>query len=128
MGDIVDRETRSRMMANIRSKNTKPERLLRSYLHKHGFRFRLHGSYKNGKLPGAPDIVLSKYKTVIFVHGCFWHGHKNCEHFRFPKSNTDFWTWKITRNRANDILHRLKLEEMGWNVITIWECQLKNYV
>lgn len=125
MGDKINKARRSRNMAQIKSKNTKPELILRRLLHKHGYRYNLHGNYRHRKLPGSPDIILPKYHTVIFVNGCFWHGHSNCKYFKFPKTNTDFWKWKITRNRAKDIIHKVDLNLMGWHVITVWECQLK---
>lgn len=98
MVDIVDVSTRSRMMAGIKNRNTKPEILIRKLLYKKGYRFRLHVK----DLPGKPDIVLPKYKAVIFVNGCFWHGHKNCSLFKLPATRTEFWQEKITRNQAND--------------------------
>lgn len=98
MVDIVDVSTRSRMMAGIKNRNTKPEILIRKLLHKKGFRFRLHVK----DLPGKPDIVLPKYKALIFVNGCFWHGHINCHLFKLPATRTEFWQAKITRNQAND--------------------------
>jgi len=118
--DIVSAAKRSEMMAGIRSADTKPEIFVRQLLHRSGYRFRLHRK----DLPGRPDIVLPKYKTVIFVNGCFWHGHKGCKHFRLPKSRTEFWEKKIGGNIERD---RKKLEackELGWNVIVVWECDL----
>ena len=120
MADIVSRETRSRMMSGIRGKNTKPERQVRSELHRRGFRFRLHQS----KLPGKPDLVLPKYKAVIFVHGCFWHGH-NCHLFKWPKTRPNFWRQKIERNRAVDERAKMELERSQWRILVIWECALK---
>jgi DNA mismatch endonuclease (patch repair protein) len=120
MGDVVDSTTRSRMMAGIRSKNTQPELAIRSGLHRHGFRFRLHDK----RLPGKPDLVLPKYSAVIFVHGCFWHGH-GCRIFKWPATRTAFWRDKIGRNRANDERHRTALHEAGWRVCTVWECALR---
>lgn len=114
-------EERSRNMAAIKGSDTKPELLVRRYLHAHGFRYGLH----NRKLPGSPDIVLRKYKTVIFINGCFWHGHENCKYYRLPKSNIDFWQNKITRNRKRDAETAAALVAKGWRVITIWECKLK---
>lgn len=108
-------------MSQIRSKNTKPELLVRKILYSNGFRFRLHRK----DLPGKPDITLSKYKTVVFVHGCFWHGHKDCRYFVVPKSRTDWWLTKINRNKELDEINAAKLREMGWNVVQIYECQLK---
>lgn len=109
-------------MSRIRAKNTKPEMLVRSLLHKQGYRFRLH----QHNLPGKPDICLPKYKTVIFVHGCFWHAHENCKRSNIPKSNTDYWIPKIMRNVERDLMHRKSLKNMEWKVIVIWECELKN--
>lgn len=107
-------------MSQIKSKNTKPEILVRKWLFSRGFRYR-----KNAKeLPGHPDIVLPKYKTLVFVNGCFWHMH-NCKYFVWPKSNVDFWKEKINKNVERDKQNMLKLEEMGWNIITVWECELK---
>jgi len=113
--DIVSPAKRSLMMAGIKSKNTKPEVFLRQLLHRAGFRFRLHR--KN--LPGRPDIVLPKYKTAIFVNGCFWHGHKDCKHFRLPKSRTAFWKAKIETNIGHDQRNVVLLRECGWNPMTI---------
>lgn len=121
MADVHDKKTRSYNMSRIRSKNTKPEILVRKFLHSQGFRFRVH--YK--KLPGKPDIVLPKYKTVIFINGCFWHGHDNCRYFVAPKTNTDWWLNKIFLNRANDNKSVKALKKEGWKIIILWECQLK---
>ena len=119
--DVHDKKTRSYNMSRIKSKNTKPEELVRKYLFSHGFRYR-----KNDKrLPGTPDIVLPKYRTVIFVNGCFWHGHNQCRYFVIPKSNTEFWVDKINKNIERDALNTEKLLSLEWNVITIWECELK---
>ena len=121
MADVHTKEVRSYNMSRIRGKNTKPEMLVRKYLFAHGFRYRLHS--KN--LPGKPDIVLPKYKTVIFVHGCFCHGHKDCKYFVVPKTRTDWWLNKINGNKANDAKKEQALEQAGWKVLTVWECQLK---
>lgn len=121
MADIKTPEERSRNMAAIHSCDTKPEMLVRRYLHMMGWRYGLH----NKKLPGSPDIVLRKSKTVIFVHGCFWHGHEHCKYYRLPKSNSDFWQTKIDKNRARDVRDIDALCKLGWRVIVIWECQLK---
>lgn len=120
MADIVDAATRSRMMSGICSHNTKPEKLVRSFLHRQGFRFRLHVR----ELSGKPDIVLPRYRAVIFVHGCFWHGH-NCPVFRMPKTREEFWSNKIARNQANDSKARESLLLAGWRVGTVWECALR---
>lgn len=122
MADKHSKEVRSYNMSRIKGKNTKPEMLVRKYLHANGFRYRLHS--KN--LPGKPDIVLQKYKTVIFVNGCFWHGHSDCKYFIVPKTNTDFWMNKITGNITNDSKVIQALKKFGWKVIIVWECELKN--
>lgn len=121
MSDVMNPEQRSRCMSHIKSKNTKPEIIVRKELFKRGFRFRINVT----KLPGHPDIVLTKYRTVIFVNGCFWHGHEGCKYFVLPKSNIDFWRSKIERNQKRDIEVQRELAKMGWHCITIWECQLK---
>lgn len=121
MADIVDKATRSRMMAGIKGKNTKPEIQVRKALHAAGFRFRLH----DRKLPGKPDIVLKKYKTVVFVHGCFWHGHE-CDKFRWPKTRKKFWKDKISANRNRDDAAAIELKNTRWNIVTVWECELPN--
>lgn len=111
---------RSWNMSRINSKGTKPEELVRKYLFSQGFRYR-----KNDKrLPGKPDIVLPKYKTVIMINGCFWHGHSNCIEYRLPKTNTEFWAEKINRNILRDQENYKKLQELGWKVIIIWECEI----
>lgn len=120
--DIVTRKQRSRMMSGIKGKNTKPERLLRSALHKLGFRFRI----QQKDLPGKPDIVLPKYKTIIFVHGCFWHRHPGCKYAYTPKSNIEFWTNKLDGNVVRDGLTKKALEDMGWRVLIVWECEIKS--
>lgn len=108
-------------MSQIRSRDTKPETLVRHYLYARGFRYR-----KNVRtLPGSPDIVLGRYRTAIFIDGCFWHGHEGCRYFRLPKTNTAFWQQKIERNRERDAADRLELRRLGWHVIRVWECQLK---
>lgn len=119
--DNHTKEVRSYNMSRIRSKDTKPEEMVRKYLFSKGLRYR-----KNVKdLPGKPDIVLSKYKTVIFVNGCFWHGHEGCRYFVMPKSNTEYWNDKIENNIKRDILTYKKLSEMGWKIVVVWECELK---
>ena len=120
MADVVDPATRSRMMSGIRGKNTRPEMLVRRHLHARGFRYRLHVA----TLPGKPDIVLPRYRAVILIHGCFWHGH-DCHLFKWPSSNESFWRDKITRNMAVDERTNRALHEAGWRVLTIWECSLK---
>ena len=121
MADVHTPEQRSYNMSRIRNKNTKPEELVRKYLFSQGFRYRKNDS----RLPGKPDIVLPKYKTVIFVNGCFWHGHEGCKYFRMPKTNTEFWERKISRNRERDREEQKQLARMGWHCITVWECELK---
>ena len=124
MADVHTPEQRSYNMSQIRSKNTKPEELVRKHLFSLGFRYR-----KNDvRLPGKPDIVLPKYKTVIFVNGCFWHAHEGCKYFVWPKNNEEFWKNKITGNIRKDSDNYMQLEQMGWNVIVVWECQLKKPV
>ena len=108
-------------MAAIRSKNTKPEMVVRKYLHARGFRYRLF----HKRLPGHPDLVMRKYRTCIFVNGCFWHGHENCKAFRMPKTNVDFWKQKIMRNRQRDHETLNQLAALGWHSIVVWECELR---
>lgn len=120
MVDVVTAEVRSRMMSGIRGTNTKPEILLRKGLHALGFRFRLH----DRSLPGKPDIVLPRYKAVIFAHGCFWHGH-DCHLFKWPSTRPEFWQAKIARNRAVDERTEVALSEAGWRQAIVWECALK---
>ena len=121
MSDTLSQTQRSYNMSRIRGKNTKPEILVRKGLHARGFRFRLN----NKKLPGSPDIVLSKYGVAIMVNGCFWHGHKGCRYATKPKSNVEFWETKIARNKHRDEVTAAHLEALGWTVITIWECELR---
>lgn len=109
-------------MAAIKGKNTKPEMLVRRFLFANGFRYRLH----NNKLPGKPDIILPKYNAVIFINGCFWHGHKNCKYFVVPKTRTDWWLNKIHGNTVTDRKALNTLKKAGWNIIIIWECELKS--
>ena len=121
MVDKVSKEVRSYNMSRIRSKDTTPEILVRSYLFSKGLRFR-----KNDKrYPGSPDIVLPKYKTMVFVHGCFWHLHDGCKYAVMPKSNVEFWEKKLYGNKERDERNKKELEELGWEVITVWECELK---
>lgn len=121
MSDWHTKEQRSYNMSRIRSTDTKPEVKFRKALFGLGFRYSLNSKM----LPGKPDIVLRKYRTVIFVNGCFWHGHQNCRYFVIPKTRTEFWTDKISKNSERDALNSAKLQEFGWNVITVWECELK---
>lgn len=120
MTDVVDRATRSRMMSGIRGRDTKPEIIVRKYLHARGLRYRI--APKN--LPGKPDIVLPKYRTVVFVHGCFWHRHHGCRYAATPASNRDFWQAKFKQNLARDTLVRTQLEKHGWKVLIVWECEV----
>ena len=124
MADIKSKESRSYNMSRIKGKGTKPEELVRKYLFSRGFRYR-----KNDKrLPGSPDIVLPKYRTVIFVNGCFWHKHEGCKYFVWPRDNAEFWKEKITGNIQRDKHNHQLLANQGWRVIEIWECQLKRSV
>ena len=120
MVDVADSVTRSRMMSGIQGRNTKPEILIRSLLHRKGFRFRLHAR----DLPGNPDIVLPRYHAIVFVHGCFWHGH-DCPLFKWPATRPDFWREKIGRNRKNDLQTRTALRASGWRVLVLWECSIR---
>lgn len=120
--DVHDRATRSYNMSRIKGKNTKPEDIVAKYLFAHGFRYRRNVK----KLPGTPDIVLKKYKTVIFVNGCFWHAHEGCRYFVLPEENREFWNEKLLRNRERDAEKQKQLQELGWNIIVIWECELKS--
>jgi DNA mismatch endonuclease, patch repair protein len=119
--DIWTKQKRSEVMSRIKGKNTKPEITLRSQLFKQGFRFRIHAK----SLPGIPDIVLPKYNTAIFVHGCFWHFHKDCSEGRIPSSNSKFWQKKLQNNVKKDKLHLSELKKNGWNVIVVWECEIE---
>lgn len=121
MADIKTKESRSYNMSRIAGKDTKPEELVRKYLFSKGFRYR-----KNvRKLPGTPDLVLPKYRTVIFVNGCFWHGHEGCKYFVWPKNNAEFWRQKIETNISRDQRKEAQLRDMGWNVMIVWECELR---
>lgn len=111
----------NKRIASVHSKDTMPEILVREYLWRKGFRYRLNVP----RLPGHPDIVLKKYRTCVFVNGCFWHGHENCKYFKMPRTNTAFWEKKLSRNKERDKEEQRKLAEMGWHVIVVWECQLK---
>ena len=123
MTDHLTIEKRSWNMSRIPAKNTKPEKIVRSRLHKMGFRFRIHDS----KLPGKPDILLRKYKTAVFVHGCFWHQHPGCKRASKPKSNKAYWIKKLEKNKIRFIKINKDLKKLGWNVVIIWECETKNY-
>lgn len=121
--DVHSKEIRSYNMSRIKGKNTKPEEIVRKYLFSQGFRYRKNDK----KLPGHPDIVLPKYKTVIFVNGCFWHGHEGCKYFVWPANNAEFWREKITTNIQRDKSKNEQLKALGWRVITVWECELKKH-
>lgn len=120
--DTFSKEKRSWNMSRIRSRNTKPELVVRSLLHRMGYRFRLHRK----DLPGTPDIVLPKYKTAIFVHGCFWHRHRDCRYASTPKSRVKFWKEKFRRNVERDSSTCRSLEELGWKVVIVWTCEIRN--
>ncbi|CAI8838584.1 DNA mismatch endonuclease Vsr [Pseudomonas sp. IT-232MI5] len=121
MVDVVDAVTRSRMMSGIKGKNTKPEVSIRRALHARGFRYRIHVN----NLPGKPDLVLPKYKAVVFVHGCFWHGH-TCRYFKIPRTRPDFWMEKIEKNRTRDRFQEIALLSDGWRVLIVWECVIRS--
>ena len=120
--DVFDKEKRSRVMSKIKDKNTKPEVLVRSVLHRMGYRFRLHGK----DLPGKPDIILPKYKKVIFVHGCFWHGHEGCDKSKRPSANREFWDKKLDKNINRDQKNIAELNKYGWETLIIWTCETKD--
>lgn len=120
MTDIFSKIERGKIMSKIRAKNTKPELIVRRYLFSRGYRYRINVK----SLPGSPDIVFRKLRTVIFVNGCFWHGHDACNMFKLPKTNTDWWKTKIKKNKTRDRTKNMLLKQQGWHVITIWECQL----
>jgi DNA mismatch endonuclease (patch repair protein) len=119
--DVHNKKTRSFNMSKIRAKDTKPEFIVRKFLFSKGFRYKLHDK----KLPGHPDIVLKKYKIVVFVNGCFWHGHNNCKYFSIPKTRTDWWKSKIEKNISNDEKNIVELKKLGWKILCVWECELK---
>lgn len=122
MTDTFTPEMRSRIMSRIRSGNTKPEKIVRSLLHRMGYRFRLHRK----SLPGCPDIVFPKRKKAIFVHGCFWHGHKSCKRSAIPRTRTEYWFNKISKNVERDTKNFKLLVDLGWQVLVIWQCEIKN--
>ena len=124
MADVHSTKVRSYNMSQIRGKDTKPEKLVRKHLFAQGFRYRKNDS----RLPGKPDIVLPKYKTVVFINGCFWHKHEGCKYFVWPKNNAAFWCKKILSNVERDQRNFEKLQQMGWNIIIVWECELKKEV
>lgn len=122
MTERLTPEQRSWNMSRVRSSDTKPEKTVRSWLHMNGWRFRLHRK----ELPGSPDIVMKKHRTVIFVHGCFWHSHQGCSRASMPKTNREFWSKKLARNADRDKKAREQLSQLGWKVIVIWECEVRN--
>ena len=122
MHDVHTPQQRHANMAAIHSKDTKPEMVVRRYLWGHGFRYRLN----HPRLPGKPDIVMRKYRTCIFVNGCFWHGHEGCRYYTIPRTNTEFWVSKVKRNKERDLKVQHELAAMGWHSITIWECEIKS--
>ncbi|MGE4267206.1 MAG: very short patch repair endonuclease [Deferribacterales bacterium] len=122
MTDTISQQHRSWNMSQIKSKNTTPEIIVRKYLHNRGLRFRLH----RADLPGKPDIVLSKYHTVILIHGCFWHLHQNCKDAKIPKTNTEFWQKKLNKNVERDHIVHDSLQNLGWDIVVLWECQILN--
>lgn len=119
--DVHEPEIRSYNMSQIKGKDTKPEIMVRKFLFSNGFRYRLHDK----KMPGKPDIVLPKYKTVVFIHGCFWHAHKGCKYYVIPKTRTDWWIDKLEKNRVRDAIAQKQLKKQGWKVVVVWECELK---
>jgi len=121
MADVFSKEKRSEIMSVIKSTNTKPELFVRKLIHSMGYRFRLHDS----KLPGKPDLVFKKYKKVIFIHGCFWHGHRKCKRSYLPNSNKEFWKNKITKNKKRDIRNYKLLSKLGWEYLIIWQCDIR---
>lgn len=121
MADVFSPGKRSQVMAAIKGRDTKQELLVRRFLFRHGLRFRV----SDRRLPGRPDIVLPKYKTAVFLNGCFWHGHEGCPYYRLPKSNQEFWKKKISRNKARDEKNIARLLSMGWRPIVVWECELR---
>ncbi len=121
MPDVHSSDMRSYNMSKIKGKDTKPEILVRKYLFSKGFRYRINDK----RYPGRPDIILPKYKTVIFINGCFWHVHENCKYFVWPSSNVEFWKDKLGRNKQRDEKNIAELKNMGWRVITVWECELR---
>ncbi|PZR26411.1 MAG: very short patch repair endonuclease [Citrobacter freundii] len=122
MADVHSKEKRSFNMSRIRAKNTKPEMVVRKFLFSQGLRYRLHDK----RFPGKPDLVFPKYKTAVFINGCFWHGHEGCRFFVIPKTRTEWWMAKINRNREKDITSKELIQNTGWKVIVLWECDLKS--
>ena len=120
--DHISKGQRSALMSRVKNRNTTPEKWVRSWLHRNGYGFRIH----RNDLPGCPDIVLSKYKTVIFVHGCFWHQHKDCKRSTVPQTNTEFWATKLQKNMTRDLENSQKLKNLGWKVLIVWQCKIKD--
>ena len=120
MADVFTKEKRREIMASVKSRDTKPEKIVRSLVHRMGFRFSLHRK----DLPGKPDIVLPRHKKVIFVHGCYWHGHANCRKATIPASNTAFWAEKIAKNKLRDAKAKRQLRRTDWRVLIVWECEI----
>ena len=122
MSDVFSKVKRSRIMSRVKGRDTKPEILIRSFVHRMGFRFRVH----RRDLPGNPDIVLPRYKKAIFVHGCFWHGHKRCRRSKRPTTNEQFWNKKLDGNIERDKRFRRRLHQMNWEVLVVWQCEIRN--
>lgn len=122
MADIVTKKVRSRIMSSVKQRHTKPEVVVRALLHRLGYRFRLHRK----DLPGSPDIVLPKYRTAIFVHGCFWHQHEKCPKARRPSSNLEYWNTKLDENISRDKRKENELSKLGWQIITVWQCETRD--
>lgn len=120
--DRLSKQRRSEIMGRVRAQNTKPELAVRSLVHRLGYRYRIHSK----KLPGRPDLVFAGRKKIIFVHGCFWHGHESCPKGKLPKSNLDYWIPKVGGNKDRDLEHRRRLESDGWDVLVVWQCELKD--
>ncbi|MFU8858363.1 MAG: very short patch repair endonuclease [Deferrisomatales bacterium] len=122
MTDVFSKEKRSWIMSRVKGRDTKPEVLVRSFVHRMGFRFRIH----RRDLPGSPDIVLPRHKKVIFVHGCFWHGHKRCRRAKRPTTNEGFWNQKLDGNVKRDMRFRRRLRQIGWEVLVVWQCEIRS--
>jgi DNA mismatch endonuclease, patch repair protein len=122
MADVHDKKTRSFNMSRIRSKDTEPEILVRKFLFSKGFRYKLYDK----TLPGTPDLVFPKFRTVLFIHGCFWHGHEGCKYFVIPKTRREWWVKKISRNKQLDVEHIKEIKQLGWKTITVFECRLRS--
>jgi DNA mismatch endonuclease, patch repair protein len=123
MPDTFNSEKRSEIMSRIKGKNSKPELLVRSLIHRLGYRFRVHVN----DLPGKPDVVLKRHKKAVFVHGCFWHGHKGCARSKRPSTNTEFWNLKLSKNTLRDAANQRLLKEAGWSILVIWQCETRDH-